>query len=202
MTETYNMEFLGKPIVVSIDYADYDPDMSHDGGSYYQPVITAVCGNDTLTIKDTSCGDFGSRIDVRLDSEDDNTDPVFAHYGSMESDSNSYTDFSAHCPRHMFWLSFAGTLLDYHIPFIEENEVDSTRLYFVNDDVDPDTIYGNTNPVCIDDGEYSRLINTEGWTDLPKLMHEANWYEIKTYGYCDSNTGETYYGGMYYEKED
>lgn len=207
MKEEYVNEFLGKKVTTTIEYADYDPDKANDGGSYYQPFITAESGNDKLTIEDTSCGDFGARILVHLCKKDDPADSVAANYGSMVSD--PYTEFSAHETRHMFWIVFAMEILNYHIPFTEEYKVNTTpfylittedshmKYYFVNHNVDPTTIYGNEYPVCLDEAEYNRLINQEGWTDLPELMHEANQDELDMFGYYDSTTGEIQYGTVY-----
>lgn len=44
----------------------YDPSRSSNGGGYDQPLYEFEYGNVKLTYSDTSCGDFGDRIEVEL----------------------------------------------------------------------------------------------------------------------------------------
>lgn len=77
------------------EWEDYDERFSHNGGSYYQPthVISwsAPDGSYTLTIEDTSCGDFGVRVYAQLDKDD--CCIAQASYGSMTSQEQEFTDF-------------------------------------------------------------------------------------------------------------
>lgn len=61
----------------------------------------------------------------------------------------------------------------------------SKTYYFINDNVNPDAIYGNGNPVCIDRAETDRL-SGEWECDLMEQMHEASEEEIDQYGKYDS----------------
>lgn len=78
--------------IVNVDWdvPDYNPDKSHDGGSYYQPSV-AVQFSDGVTVRidDASCGDFGSRIWAEIITQD-GTIAASAHWGTMEPD-NEWT---------------------------------------------------------------------------------------------------------------
>ena len=93
MKENCTTTFLGREVSTVIEYANYDPDKSNNGGSYYQPLIVCESGSDVFIIEDTSCGDFGTRISVRLSCKDAPADSVDATYGTMVSD--PYTEFLA-----------------------------------------------------------------------------------------------------------
>lgn len=60
-------------------------------------------------------------------------------------------------------------------------------FWFMNDGINPDTIYGSGYPVCIDTEELERL-SQEWGVDLREQMHEASEDEITEYGIYDSNT--------------
>jgi hypothetical protein len=102
--------------VHTIEWEDYDPRFSRDGGSYYQPthIIEWSEGRNkfTLTIEDTSCGDFGARVFAQLDKDD--CCVAQALYGSLAD--SRFTDFSAD---HMTALKFAESI-GYHIPMVED----------------------------------------------------------------------------------
>lgn len=88
------------------DAQEYNHELSHDGGSYYQPrggVLLRI-GNQCVVVEldDTSCGDFGSR--VRVSIECDTHKWVFA-FGSMDDTSIDTED-----ELEKIWLS-AGTVL-------------------------------------------------------------------------------------------
>lgn len=101
--------------VCSTEWEDYDERFSRDGGSYYQPthVISwsAPDGNFTLTIEDTSCGDFGARIYAQLDKDD--CCIAQASYGSMIS--REFTDFDNSGFAWCVALAIAENI-GYHIP--------------------------------------------------------------------------------------
>lgn len=104
--------------VGSTEWEDYDERFSRDGGSYYQPthVISwsAPDGSFTLTIEDTSCGDFGARIYAQLDK--DGCCVAQASYGSM---SQKFTDFDNSSFACCAAIAIAE-ILGYHIPTREE----------------------------------------------------------------------------------
>lgn len=75
------------------EFEDFDESKSHDGGSYYQPTHeiswSVLGGTYTLTIEDTSCGDFGARVYATLDKNGSRV--CAANYGSLAGE--EYTDF-------------------------------------------------------------------------------------------------------------
>lgn len=72
------------------DRPDYDPRFSHDGGSYDQPTYGIEFDDgSTITIEDTSCGDFGDRI---LVSAILSGQTFQVYYGSMVDD--EYSEFT------------------------------------------------------------------------------------------------------------
>lgn len=100
--------------VGSTEWEDYDERLSNNGGSYYQPTheITWSDGSQyTLTIEDTSCGDFGARIYVQLDKDD--CCIAQASYGSMIS--REFTDFDNSGFAWCVALAIAESI-GYHIP--------------------------------------------------------------------------------------
>lgn len=110
-------------------WEDYDERYSHDGGSYYQPVhnVGWFFSGDyyTLTVDDTSCGDFGSRINAQLCIKGRKI--ASAAYGSMdESGLDEYTDFCVRNPAHLAALEIAtminhrGHHRGYHFPYKED----------------------------------------------------------------------------------
>lgn len=70
--------------------------------------------------------------------------------------------------------------------YLEELYYDThPTYYFPNSDVDLDSIYGNQDPVCIDEEELNRLAKEWGG-DLFDRFHEASEKEIDQYGVYDS----------------
>ncbi len=56
--------------------------------------------------------------------------------------------------------------------------------YFINDDINPDTIYGSAYPYCMEQSEVDQL-SREWGVDLYEQMHEATESEIAEYGVCE-----------------
>lgn len=49
----------------------YDPDKSRNGGGYHQPLITVtLVSGIRIAILDTSCGEFGARVDITMSMDD------------------------------------------------------------------------------------------------------------------------------------
>ena len=57
--------------------------------------------------------------------------------------------------------------------------------YFINSDVNPDSIYGSEYPVCITETEIARLAAEWEKPDLMEQFHEASENEIAEYGVYD-----------------
>lgn len=57
--------------------------------------------------------------------------------------------------------------------------------YFINSDVNPDTIYGSEMPCCITKTEIDRLAAEWECPDLMDQFHEATEDEIAEYGVYD-----------------
>lgn len=95
------------------EFEDYDERFSNNGGSYFQPTYSAKLRNKELVIEDTSCGDFGSRIEVTLFV--DNKRVNHAYYGTMDGVPYE-TDFT---PQNKGWL-LVGRYLGYNIPYIAD----------------------------------------------------------------------------------
>ena len=95
-------------------YEDYDPRFCCNGGSYFQPLyrITDDDGNE-MTISDTSCGDFGTRIECWLYLTDGRS--VSAYWGTMDDDWFNYSNFQWAIHIHRLWMEVADQL-GYHIP--------------------------------------------------------------------------------------
>ena len=102
-------------VKMKIEAADFDPRFCRDGGSYYQPTIRLVCPQkrEELVIDDSSCGDFGTRIDVTLYRK--GRVVASASYGTMLDDGQEYSDFLP--ARHGFWLREAERV-GYSIPTV------------------------------------------------------------------------------------
>lgn len=102
------------------EFEDYDENKSNNGGSYYQPTHEISWsdpgGNFTLTIEDTSCGDFGARIYVQLDKDD--CCIAQASYGSLAGE--EYTDFDGSDFDCSVAIAIAASI-GYHIPYKEED---------------------------------------------------------------------------------
>lgn len=60
--------------------------------------------------------------------------------------------------------------------------------YMINDNVDPDSIYGSDYPVCLDAAEVKRL-GAEWGANLFDQMHEATTEEIEKYGVYNCEKG-------------
>lgn len=61
----------------------------------------------------------------------------------------------------------------------------SKEYYFINNDVDPDNIFGKESVRCLDKKEVIRL-SKEWGTNLFNDMHIATVEEIQLYGVYDS----------------
>ncbi len=90
-TRVFQVQYEAAPVPqiinISVDENDYDPEFSRDGGSYRQPhTVIEFSDGSVMEIDDSSCGDFGSRIDVRCGDR-------AAHYGTMLSDQEFWSDF-------------------------------------------------------------------------------------------------------------
>lgn len=80
-----------------------DSRTANNGGGYSNPEIAVRVGNDLFIIEDTSCGDFGSRIDVSCVNPDAEAFDLdynceggsLAHYGTMLNECDEYTEFTA-----------------------------------------------------------------------------------------------------------
>lgn len=57
--------------------------------------------------------------------------------------------------------------------------------YFINSDINPDTIYGSEMPCCITENEIARLAAEWECPDLMDQFHEATEDEIAEYGVYD-----------------
>ena len=59
------------------------------------------------------------------------------------------------------------------------------KYYFVNDNVDPDLIFGKEEVCCLNEEEVKRL--SKAWdTDVFQQMHEATEKEMELYGVYNS----------------
>lgn len=110
----------GIPVHATTEWPDYDPDMSYDGGSYYQPSITATWTADgaacVLHIEDSSCGDFGGDIAVSLTVGGKAS--AYARYGSLaEGHGADCTTFRGDIPDHQFALLVAAELGYCRVPY-------------------------------------------------------------------------------------
>lgn len=117
--ETFDAEHNGVKVCVVKEYDDYDPDLSCNGGSYFQPHFTCTASDPkfgVFEISDESCGDFGSDIGV-FAKYGDGTEKA-ARYGSMCCDDGDFrgfknSDFTRRDIRDAFWLLFAANVLGY-----------------------------------------------------------------------------------------
>ena len=100
--------------VGATEWEDYDERFSNNGGSYYQPTHEITWSDNgsqyTLTIEDTSCGDFGARIYAQLDKDD--CCIAQASYGSMNQE---FTDFDNFGFDWCVAIAIAESI-GYHIP--------------------------------------------------------------------------------------
>jgi hypothetical protein len=109
----------GDEIQVTESYYDYDPDLSSNGGSYFQPSYECVAPFGKLSIDDNSCGEFGSRISATI-FDADGVEQAYANWGSMLSSSEKYTNADYGNDVIRFWCDFAWNELKYYIPVLGE----------------------------------------------------------------------------------
>ena len=120
-----------------------DPDRADNGGGYSQPDISIKFSDGvSVSISDTSCGDFGSRVSA---SFTDGEDTFSAHWGSMEPD-----NYASNIDEHKYeeHLSIISEKLGYDIPSKQdcaawdvvrnEDENDGVDAHDLSDDVGPD----------------------------------------------------------------
>ena len=109
-----------------------NPRFANNGGGYSQPVITGIFNDGAhFIIEDTSCGDFGRRIYIKVSS----SRGVFkAYFGEMLQEVEQYTNFSRqnkHAERYAKAITeFFGNW--YRVPKIEEffEEEEEEELVF------------------------------------------------------------------------
>lgn len=109
----------GDEILVTESYEEYDAAMSNDGGSYFQPGYECVARFGKLSIDDSSCGDFGSRISATI-FDADGVELACANWGSMLSSGEKYTNADYGNDVVRFWCDFAWSHLGYCIPVVGE----------------------------------------------------------------------------------
>jgi hypothetical protein len=96
----------------------YDSERCHNGGGYHQPRITVDFDDGgRVVISDTSCGEFGSRVDVAYTR--DGMKPAYCSYGSMYDEESSDFDVAEHW--EVIMLVHNGT--GYNIPMWDDIEV-------------------------------------------------------------------------------
>lgn len=84
---------------------------AYNGGGYFQPYTALEAEDGTrIEVYDTSCGDFGSRIEVVFYLSDGNVHRV--HYDSMDGEERD-VELPVECHRYAIALH---EKLDYHIP--------------------------------------------------------------------------------------
>ena len=104
-------KFVCDGVEIELKYDDFDERFCRDGGSYYKPHFTCSCNGEILTIDDVSCGDFGTRIYVKLYGK--NGKESTATYGSLIWKPALYSSFT---DNDDFWVDFAARVLGYNIP--------------------------------------------------------------------------------------
>lgn len=60
------------------------------------------------------------------------------------------------------------------------------NFYYINSDINPDTIYGSENPVCITKSEIMRLAAEWEQPNLMDDFHKATAAEIEEHGVYDN----------------
>ena len=109
----YALEHCGVKVSVVKEFPDYDPSLSANGGSYYQPCFECSAPDyGTMEIRDESCGDFGQDIYVTVKY---GGEVKYARYGSR-ADGAAFSDFTLEETPEIFWWSFAKNKLGYTIP--------------------------------------------------------------------------------------
>lgn len=97
----------------------YDPERQNDGGGYSQPKhhfrLRGKYNSATGIIHDTSCGNFGSRILVRIGEKG-----LAAYFGSMVDEPES--DFSRERESHRQIVELIAWKYGYRVPFKEDLE--------------------------------------------------------------------------------
>lgn len=83
----------------------YDPRKSNNGGGYHQPYYEYELETHDnkiirLEVDDTSCGDFGKRINIRVYDENDDR-IACAYYGSMLKENDKYSSFEKDNELHL-----------------------------------------------------------------------------------------------------
>jgi len=107
----------------------YDPERSSNWGGYYQPLIeVAFSDGIQIVIEDTSCGEFGSRIEAYM-YDADNNKIAKAIYGSMSSIYNWSSSF--HRIPHGAYLDLIADALHYEVLESEElsDMIDELEAY-------------------------------------------------------------------------
>ena len=101
-----------------------DERLSANGGGYSQPTTVVRWEDWTVSIADTSCGDFGTRISVNAHQSGSDKE-VNAYWGSMVPERLRYSEFTADDIR---MLDDIRSLTGYSIPvsddFREEEDDD------------------------------------------------------------------------------
>lgn len=116
LRDNYTREEKNTMFEISVNVPDYDPELSHNGGSYYQPSFIAVKEDGSkYTLDDTSCGDFGERWDLHYTSAsgeeihlrvDEIGDIAYSDFpSSFKAELETLSDeiYSAHGDRYSFW---------------------------------------------------------------------------------------------------
>ncbi len=85
---------------ITEEYEDYDPNLCHNGGSYFQPTyrLESEYGSLRCVIDDASCGEFGTRYWLVVSIGD----KVIAQCGCDEIgfDTDYWSDFDRTNPVH------------------------------------------------------------------------------------------------------
>ena len=96
----------------------YDERLSANGGGYSQPTTVMRWEDWDVSIEDTSCGDFGTRISA-IAKQTGSDRKLTAYWGSMISDCLCHSDFTAADVR---MLDDIHALTGYSIPTKEQFE--------------------------------------------------------------------------------
>ena len=98
----------------------YDSERCHNGGGYHQPCIVAtLMSGMQMEIDDSSCGEFGSRVDIILRMGDH----VFAECTHNSMDRMYYSTFDRNVELHRLAENLACHL-GYGWAFVYEDELD------------------------------------------------------------------------------
>jgi hypothetical protein len=122
-----------------------DPDKAHNGGGYSQPNIDVKFSDGiSVSISDTSCGDFGSRISASIT---DGEEVFHAHWGSMEPD-NYFSDIDENI--YADHLNIIAEELGYEIP----SEQDCAAWDIEREDYEDDVETPEVSDAVEDDREF------------------------------------------------